>query len=92
MGEQHTSWCTGHHTNEGECEATRTVELGEPSTLMLTGVPCSAAGLWVEAWMYDLDDLDRLIAELSAMRPLLETTLTEADCELHHHPEDDDDD
>jgi hypothetical protein len=95
MGDEHMSWCAGHHTNEGECEQTTTFELGETTTMILTGVPCSygQAGLWVsEAWVNDLDELDRLIAELTAMRPVLQTTLTQADCTLHEHPDDEDED
>jgi hypothetical protein len=95
VGDEHMSWCTGQHTDQGECAMSRTVQLGEPAEVLLSAAPCSdgQAGLWVsEAWIYELSDLDRLIATLTELRPVLEAAFVEADCELHEHPEDDEDD
>lgn len=51
-------------------------------------MPCSGGqvNLWAEVWAYDPDELDQVTAALAALRPLLQASLAEADCELHDHP------
>jgi len=79
---EHVGWCTGTHDTDGECLIERTVS---DATIGLQAVPCSHVNLWIDAAVYDVDELDRLIRQLRELRQLLAAADREAACEGHDH-------
>lgn len=89
---EHMSWCTGQHDGAGECQALGTVYAyggGLSLTVELLGVPCDHAGVTVDGIITSLKDLDRVIVELTRMRPMLAASDADTDCDNHDHPDGD---